>query len=213
MEYRFSVASVEGFVQLLAASFLPNGYWFYVQGVVPERKDPSAVDRKLLCRYGVAVSKWARARKKRAGQANVHYLRYGRTFLLLATHGEHEFFRSEAGLIRDARRVPIKFHGYALGFRGGRAHVRIEQGEYLRLKAHFLDLAVRRSVDHLTEAFGRVPFEPYAPVRRQLLAIWRAVNEARKSAGFSPVPKKAVRLRRRIVRPFEDLKFSEPEAA
>ncbi len=204
MEYRCEAASVEGFVQQLAASYLPNGYWFYVAGQVPARKDPRAVDEKLIARYGVGISKWERARQKRAGRASVQYLRYGRFFLLLATHGQHPFFELESGAIRDARRVPIRFHGYSISYRGGHAHVRIEQGEYNRLKAYFLDVAVHRWVEGLVGEFGRIPFEPYAPIRRQLLAIWRDVNDARKTARLSPVPKTAVRLHRRVVRTYPD---------
>ena len=98
--------------------------------------------------------------------------------------------------------MPIRFHGYSLSYRGRRAHVRIEQGEYNRLKAYLLELALRRSVDELVGEFGRIPFEPYAPVRRQFLAIWRGVNVVRTTAGLPSMPKAAVRLRRRVVRSY-----------
>jgi hypothetical protein len=52
-------------------------------------------------------------RLQRVGIANIHYLRHDRFFVLLATHGHHPFYDDEAGNIRDARRVPIKFAGYA----------------------------------------------------------------------------------------------------
>ncbi|MBU0717022.1 MAG: hypothetical protein KJ749_02135 [Planctomycetes bacterium] len=51
--------------------------------------------------------------------------------------------------------------------------------------------------------FGLVDFEPYAPVRRQLLNLLRAVNRARKEAGLEPVPMSCLRLKRRIYRPFD----------
>lgn len=44
--------------------------------------------------------------------------------------------------------------------------------------------------------------EPYAPVRRQLLNLLRAVNRAWKQAGYEPVPVECLRLKRRIYRPF-----------
>ena len=40
MQYRSEATSVEGFVQQIACCYLRHGYWFYVTGVVPERKDP-----------------------------------------------------------------------------------------------------------------------------------------------------------------------------
>lgn len=201
--YRCEATSVEGFVHQLAVSYLGNGYWFYVAGEVPEGKDPMKVDEKLVNRYGIDLSKWARARRKRAGVANLQYIRFGRLFVLLATHGEHQFFQEESSAIRDARRTPIRFRGYSISYRSGHPHVRIEQEEYKRLKAYFLELALHRSAEWLEGELGRLPFEPYAPVRRQLFAVLRAVNRERKTAGFRPVPKSCFRLMRRICRPFE----------
>lgn len=55
-------------------------------------------------------------------------------------------------------------------------------------------------------AFYDLPFEPYAPIRRQMLMLLRAVNAARKRAGFRAVPTEVLPLRRRIVKPFgEDI--------
>jgi hypothetical protein len=210
--YRCEATSVEGFVQQLAVSYLGNGYWFYVVGEVPEGKDPRRVDEKLVTRYQIDVSKWARARRKRAGLANLQYLRYGRLFALLATHGAHAFFEEEASSIRDARKTPIRFRGYAISYRGGHPHVRIEQEEYKRLKAYFLELALHRSAQRLGSELARLPFEPYAPVRVQLLAVLRSINRERKRAGFEQVPKTCFRFVRRVCRPF-DLVGSEEETA
>lgn len=207
MAYACEATSLTGFVQQVATAYLPHGYWFYVSGLVPERKDPRTVDVKLLERYGVGVSKWTRARRKAAGQANVHYIRFERRFALLATHGQHPFFEAEQGSVRDARRVPLKIGGYALSYRKGQdgrshAHVRIDHERYKEIKAWFLGAATRRPADVLARVFWSVPFEPYAPVRRQLLNILRATNRARQVAGLTPVPVSALRFKRRIVKPF-----------
>ena len=201
--YRSEATSVEGFVQQLAVAYLGNGYWFYVVGEVPEGKDPRRVDEKLIARYQIDLSKWARARRKRAGQANLQYLRYGRLFILLATHGQHAFFVEEVSSIRDARKTPIRFRGYSISYRGGHPHVRIDQEEYKRLKACFLELALHRSAERLGSELARLPFEPYAPVRVQLLAVLRSINRERKRAGFELVPKSCFRFARRVCRPFE----------
>jgi hypothetical protein len=86
---------------------------------------------------------------------------------------------------------------------GPHPHVRIEQRRYLELKAYFVDLATHRAKDWLEEAFGRIPFEPYAPVRGQLHCILREVNRRRQLAGFELVSPSCIRSRRRIVSPFE----------
>lgn len=207
--YRCEAVSVEGFVQQLAVAYVQHGHWFYVTGTVPKHKDPRAVDAKLIERYGLDISKWARGRAKAQGRASVRYIRHGQFFVLIATKGKHEFFEQEPG-IRDIRRNPIRYAGYSISYRRGidrRWHVsvRIAGEEYLRLKSYFVDLAVHRSVDNIAAALRRIPFEPYAPVRRQFFNVLRSVNRPRKAAGFELVPASALRFQRRIVRPFADL--------
>src|SRR5436190_6860625 len=119
MHYRWVAASPSGFVQQLAVHYLAHGYWFYVQGLVPEGKEPSIIDAKLTQKYGIGSSRSSRARRKAVGIANVHYLRYERFFVLLATHGHHPFYDHEEDNIRDARKVPVKFMGYSISVKKG----------------------------------------------------------------------------------------------
>jgi hypothetical protein len=53
--------------------------------------------------------------------------------------------------------------------------------------------------------FGRLPFEPYAPVRGQLHCILREVNRRRKLAHYEMVLSSSIRVRRRVVKPSETL--------
>lgn len=202
VEYRCVTTSVEGFVQQVAVQYLRHGYWFYVAGQIPEDKDPAAVDAKLINKYRIDVSRWERARRKQAGLANMQYIRHDRLFLLMATHGKHRFFEDEAGQIRDARRVPIKYTGYAVSHRKGHASVRIDRNAYYGLRAHIIAVARRRSIENVREEFQKRPFEPYAPVRQQMLAVWRAVNRERRMIGLNLVPIECVPWKRRIVKPF-----------
>jgi hypothetical protein len=202
MKYRCEATSVAGFVQQVAVSYVSNGYFFYVAGRVPDGKAPEAVDAKIIDKYGIGVSKWAKARRKQAGVANLQYIRYERFFLILITHGNHAIFEEEAKVLRDVRRIPIRFAGYSISFRGGHVSVRIEPVEYGMLKAYLVGLATSRSAEHLAGEFRRIAFEPYAPVRRQLLNIFRAVNRRRREAGFETLPHSILRLRRRVSQPF-----------
>lgn len=214
VKYRAEATSIEGFVQQLASCYLRHGYWWYVAGVVPSWKDPESVDIKLIRKYGIDISESTRARRKRLGKANLQYLRFGHFFVILATQGEHEFREVEAGAVRDIRRVPIKIHGYSISYRpGGRtksgekdprwhSHVEIERSRYKEIRDRFLELAVHRSPNDLALEFYKLPYEPYAPIRRQMLNLLRAVNRARKAAGYELLPKEVLPLRRRVVKPF-----------
>lgn len=221
MQYKCEATSVEGFVQQLAANYLPHGYWFYVTGVVPEGKDPQGVDAKLLSKYGVSLSRQARARRKQAGLANLHYIRFGRFWILLASKGKHSFFESEADNLRDVRKHPIQFSGYSISVKQGgflrrvspddcpvadgkmRVRVQIGREVFRELKALFLEQATRWSSERLGVELFRLPFEPYAPVRKQLLGVLRRINARRKAVGLAALSPEVLRYRRRIVRPFE----------
>ncbi len=202
MEYRSEATSVAGFIQQLAVGYVARGYFFYVVGRVPPGKEPRLLDEKLIKKYGITPSKGARARRKALGLANVQYLRFKDRFILLATPGKHEFFLEEAGQVQDAREIPIKFFGYAVSYRGGHPHVRIEQERYLELKAWFGELAIHRKRETIERELQSLGYEPYAPVRSQLHCILREVNRKRKTAQFELVPRSCIRTRRQIVKPF-----------
>lgn len=204
MEYRCVATTLEGFIQQLAVCYVGRGYYYYVLGRVPEGKDPAAVDRKLIERYGITAKKWERAYRKQQGLANLQYLRYGRTFVLLCSEGEHVFRSRERASIRDVRKTGIRFGGYLVSFRGGHVQVRIDPVAYRQLRGYYVDLACHRSRDALIQEFYRAPFEPYAPIRRQMFCILREVNRRRKQAGFELVPTSAIWLKRRIVKPFAE---------
>ena len=223
MQYRCVATSLEGFIQQLAVAYIAHGYYFYVSGFIPEGKDPETIDNKLLDKYGIRLSKFARYRRKALGQASVQYLRFERFFILIATHGKHQFFweekdGGEGGRLKDVRRAPIRFAGYSVSCRrksgdGSNlvAHIRMDQEVYLEMRDAFVDLASKRSGAWLEYQFRNFPFEAYAPVRRQVVSIFSRVNRVRKAAGLEVLPSSCLKLKRRPARPFEPR--SEQQAA
>lgn len=221
MQYRCEATSVTGFIQILASNYLPHGYWFYVTGRVPACKDGRQIDAKIIAKYGIALSRQQRARRKVAGQANLHYVRCQDFFVILATHGKHAFFMEEGAGIRDIRQTPLQFAGYSLWVRRGnflkresddelptpdhrhRVRVLIGRDKYRELHSHLLDVATHRTADKLRWAFWNLPYEPYAPIRKQLLRTLKQVNAKRQAMGYERLPADALRFRRRIVKPFD----------
>lgn len=212
--YRYEATSAEGFVQQLAVCYLRNRYWFYVQGEIPPGKPPAKVDEKILARYEVERSKWSKARSWRRGQPKLQYLRYERTFVLVATNGDggHPFFVEERANIRDARIRPINFYGYSIGYRDGHPYVRIATAQYRELVEAFLNSALSASGETLAARFRSLPFEPYGPVKVQLRRLLQRVNELRRSAGLSRVDPQVLCAKRRAIRPFEPVEVSRKES-
>src|SRR6185503_17409465 len=164
MSYRCVAASQAGFVQQLAVGYISNGYYFYVSGMIPSNKSAARVDAKILAAYDIAISKWTRAQRKRTGQANVQYLRHGRFYVLIATHGVHTFFAAEAKRLRDIRKTPILFMGYSIGCRrergGGAFHasVRINRDTMRELKLKLVGNATKVGIRELCSVFQTLPF-------------------------------------------------------
>ena len=207
MSYHCVAVSTAGFVQQLAVGYLARGYLFYVIGVIPRHKDPDGVDTKLIEKYGIEMSKWTRARKKKRGEASVQYLRFGDTFVLVATEGQHGIFEEERVSIRDFRQTPLRFGDYSIGYGRGQggwhASVRIAREVYQQLERHFMSTCLRNSATELASEFHELPFEPYAPIKRQLLRLFWKVNARRSVARLEPVHL-SIRLNRKPRRVFSD---------
>ncbi|MEM7316694.1 MAG: hypothetical protein AAF497_26470, partial [Planctomycetota bacterium] len=124
-------------------SYLRHGYWWYVTGIVPARKDVLEVDHNIITKYDIRKDWRFIAHNKARGLANLQYIRCGRFYVIMATKGKHEFKQREAKRIRDNRkpatpilipRLPVvrnddetrsakqcspRFDGYAVGYRRG----------------------------------------------------------------------------------------------
>lgn len=214
--YPHRFTNIHVFVQRVADNMVKYGNFKYVTGVIPDHRDPLEVDAKILSKYGIAVSRWTRARRKTKGLACVHYARHQRFFVMFAPdkgRGQspwHELeewsserqVRTKGSRILDIRRKPLVHGGYSISFKHcsatGRGHVavRIHPCEYRALKSYFLHLAKHRSVENLSREFRLFPFEPWAGVRMQRWNIFQAVNAARKRAGFEQVDSKVLRTTR-----------------
>ena len=213
MKYRCEATSPEAVVQLIAASYLRHGYYWYVTGRIPDSKSATSVDRKLIAKYGIDITEWQRSRRRKQGIANAQYLRHDRWFILMLTEGHHALRApackgGEGEHLKDCRRTPLRFAGYAISYRrsgvantgGGptkwHAHVRMDADTYTSLKARFDGLAVHRSAEQLGQEFAAIPFARYAPIRRQMLNLLRRVNDRRKQHAFETLPYSVLKLRR-----------------
>ena len=220
-KYRCEARSPEAVVQLIAASYLRHGYYWYVTGKIPDGKPPEAVDKKLIAKYGIDVSEWQRSKRRKSGLANSHYLRHCQWFILMLTEGHHAL-RSptsaggEGEQLKDCRRIPIRFAGYSISYRrsgvaqpGGRpvkwhAHVRLDSATYAAMKAHYEAIAVHRTPEKLATEFAKITYSRYAPIRRQLLNILRRVNEHRKRQSLATLPYAVLNLHRSSVKVYVD---------
>lgn len=199
--YFCEVRNLSALLQQLAVNYVSRGYFFYVQGMIPSHKDAKNTDEKIISQYGIDVSKWTNWRKRREGEASVQYLRYGRTFFILATPGKHRFYTQEFPCIRDVRRLPIRVGGYSImlcesEFRRC-VSIRLEQKNFEILKEYFQNLALLETAERLEGEINGLNFEFYAPVCRQVAQLIRLLNRIRAQAGLELIdPLRIFRSRR-----------------
>ena len=135
---------MEGFVQQLAVAYVARGYYFYVTGFVPEGKDPARVTPSSAPATG---SGYRSGRGHGAGPPGRRATPTSGTAGSSCSWPRTARARSSSrrpGRVRDARRTPIRFSGYAISHRGGHVHVRIDRPAYLGLKAYLVGIAPHR---------------------------------------------------------------------
>lgn len=204
--YECVCPTAAGFVQQLALGYITHGYLWYAAGTIPERRmDLRETDEKVITQYHTYWSSAERSRRKKAGKANVQYLRHGRFYVICATDGEHEFYDGDGRSQEDIRFFPddpLYFAGYSISYKNGHVSVRIADLEYQRLQAWLEDIATKRSSEALERTIFTLPFEPWDTVVRQLSALRAAVNRKRHKASMPEVPASAVRACRRQYFPY-----------
>ncbi len=187
-------------------SFIKYDYDFHVWGRVPDDKSPEQIDRTMLQKYpSISLSLAAkRQRACRTGEPKLQYLRFQRSWFILATRGSGDFWEKEKENIRKHRRDPgssyrpIIFWGYSISTHSDGVHVRIRAEEFKRLKKFFLAVAARRDLSWWKDKLWELPFEPYGPVLRQIGGLIRKVNKKRQTAGLDPIPESYIRRKRNL---------------
>lgn len=69
-----------------------KGYYNYCVGLIPEDKASKAkkIDKKIIDKYNIDLSKYQRSRRKQKKLANFYYLRWKNVFVILHTDGNIE---------------------------------------------------------------------------------------------------------------------------
>ena len=200
MKCRCVAASPEAFVRQIVASYLPNGYHYYVAGHVPDRdmNRPERVDQVLSAKYGTCVSKSVRSNLRRGGVASIRYLRHDRFWLLIGTDGKRGLGQHHAYVHHFGRR-PLTFHGYAVRLIDNKPMVYVDRFEFRHIKQTLMSLCCSgryRDQRYMAATIRNLfPFEPYAGVLEQFIRLIRQINQRRSSQKFQRVPLSMVTLR------------------
>ncbi|BAZ00482.1 hypothetical protein NIES37_44740 [Tolypothrix tenuis PCC 7101] len=172
------------FLRKVAIDYLRYGYYRYLLRVIPEKMEVHSIDRKVIADYEITVCRMTRFRRKKAGRANVAYVRWGRRFVLLATEGMHEEFEKRRFL--DIRENPLYVNGYSIGIHAGKPCVMIEPTRYQLIRSHLHAIALFNEA-RVTEYLRNISPFSFPGIVRQKRRLLHEVNRRRKRAGLSTI--------------------------
>lgn len=161
--------------------YLRYGYLRYAVRTIPEEKDLTTVDTKLLRHYEVTFHRTTRARRAAQGLANVMYLRWDHTIVLLATEGTHPAFDTIVSY--DVRKKPLYWAHYSVGFQQGKPHIILAPQHWKARKRRCQRYALgdREVLYRYFHALS--PFS-FAGIQHQKYKLYCEVNRRRKTAGL-----------------------------
>ena len=198
-EYPCVARNVNAFVRQVVR-YVNSGHYFFVRCLMKDRKNqirPEEVDELMIKKYGIARKRWQRKRRHLKEKAGIHYIRFGRLYVLMLSKGKHEaFYRDHGNSKLDIRRKSMEVfsysikHSYSVREKREKVFVRLNDQERVRLTQHMLTIGVWdsfRDPEKLEREFKRLPYDGYDPVHEQLVALAVKVNRARRKRGFAPI--------------------------
>lgn len=230
--YKYLATSLCGFIQQVAIAYVGNGkYFYYYKRAIKPGKDATKTDEFWVNDFPAGLSRWAKARRKQKGISNYQYIRFESVYLVLASRGDRSEFRKDVGpYLKNCRKEPIRVGGYSISWKPDRTSeatlkilgrtrpeghvcVRLTAEKYKKLKAYALSLALKKSSQDLEWWFWNVEVIPFAPVKRQMRDIFRAVNKKRKCQGLMKLDPWCLKRLRRQVFPFQAPESKEEDLA
>ena len=160
------------------------GYHRYVMRQIPEQKDPSLRDKKIMDCYGVTFSRMKRFTRKKKGLANVMYLRHKNTFLLLATDGIHEAFDKLDS--KSLHESAILYSGYKVSFKNHKPRIHITERRMTAIKKYTREIMLHNHGRVTSWLKSISPFY-FSGVGDQRWKLYLEVNKKRKAGGLKPI--------------------------
>lgn len=181
---RHNIQSLSLFLAKIAL-YVRYGYTRYAIRQIPEGKDLIATDFKIVRAYEITFSRPKRSKRKKQGLANVMYLRYKNTFILLATEGEHETFNNIDSI--DLKQHPIIFSGYTVFIKNHKPCVQISKRRFKVVKKITIEMTLHNHGKVTRWLRSITPFNRFKGINQQRWKLYKQVNKKRKAAGLTKI--------------------------
>ncbi len=182
MSSRYVATSSAQFLRKIALDYIRYGYIRYALREIPAIKDVEAVDRKLIECYQITSCRSRRARRRAQKLSNVVYVRYGHTFVLLATEGKHQTF--DQIMSHNFRIAPLLYQNYSIGIHSEKPDVRVRAMIWSKVKRRFEMIALHEKTE-VQRKLNALPFARFPGIIRQKRKLVHRINARRKRAGLA----------------------------
>jgi hypothetical protein len=142
----------QGYLQQIV-QYVGHGNYWYCQVEYPEKKRPvfTKIDEKLIWKYAADMSKFQRARRKRAGHASFCFLRWERFALIVRNQSElpGDLCADDPDVFFDIRDTPLRIkvseNVLLIVIHHGKVRVRMAAETYQGFKACIANAAAARN--------------------------------------------------------------------
>lgn len=186
------------FLHKIAIDYVRHGYYRYYQVRVNENKADQVerIDRKILNSYKVTYHYTTRSLRKKRGEANIAYVRFGLNIILLATDGElPEEVAKNAEQFLDIRQTPIRYSGYTIlvrrilrkgGIEDFTPVLRMSLRRQKAIRKQLLSISLHNR-QKIVCYFQRISPFMYPGILNQKWKLLKTVNKKRKAGGLKPI--------------------------
>ena len=184
------------FLHKIAIDYVRHGYYRYYQVKVNENKidQLERIDRKIVKSYKVTYHHTTRSLRKKRGEANIAYVRFGLDIILLATDGELPK-GIKADQFKDVREKPIGYKGYTIEvrriMRKGAIEdftpiLRLSLRRHKAIRKQLLSISLHNR-QKVVYYFQRISPFMYPGILHQKWYLLKTVNKKRKAGGLKPI--------------------------
>ncbi len=194
METIVEVKDYKAFLQEIVRRF-SHGYYFYSLTIYPEKKRDKwqKIDEKLIEKYPIlSLSKYQRARRKRASLLNARIIRYGQFMLLQATSGKDDIGLKTEEAFEDIRKKSLVLSNLygTLSFRIGKKEkgytVYFEKAYWRDIKSYWAEKALKADIKQIEQEWKKMDqaCPSWAGVVSQKVILRKLILEKCKKRGI-----------------------------
>lgn len=184
-----------------------KGYTYYSTGEIPINKSNKArsIDKKIIDKYNINLSKYQRTRRKQKKIANFYYLRWKNQFVILHTKGnvdESVIIDDEFYNLNDYRKGDSKFKIIVgkelivnIIMKEGKPTVVLDKSTYKNVKAELDELVKTKQIKKLYKRFSMLNSIPaWSGIVKQKFLLQEEIYKAAKKYGLNTKKKNQIKF-------------------